>query len=185
MKKDNNDKKEKNEKNNSKLGRPSVDPTPELIEEICTRVAESTKGLNELCRENPHFPSVRSLRKYIRESEEFSHKYAQAKLDQIDNLVEQILEIADDRSQDTLIKEDRDGNSYEVCNTEWINRCRVRIDTRKWLASKLAPKVYGDKLALTGKDGETLNPIQQNNIETAALVTSLLQKSLKKSDEKG
>jgi hypothetical protein len=30
-----------------------------------------------------------------------------------------------------------------------VNRARLIIDTDKWLASKLAPKVYGDKLDLT------------------------------------
>lgn len=29
------------------------------------------------------------------------------------------------------------------CDAEFIARSRLRIDTRKWLASKLAPKIYG------------------------------------------
>ncbi|WP_367379929.1 hypothetical protein [Legionella quinlivanii] len=30
-----------------------------------------------------------------------------------------------------------------MCNSEFIARSRLRINTRKWLASKLAPKIYG------------------------------------------
>jgi hypothetical protein len=39
-------------------------------------------------------------------------------------------------------------------NGEHIQRSRVRIDTRKWLLSKMLPKVYGDKteVAVTGAD---------------------------------
>ena len=42
----------------------------------------------------------------------------------------------------------------EVENAEWINRCRLQVDTRKWLMSKLVPKKYGDKQLHTGADGE-------------------------------
>jgi hypothetical protein len=40
-------------------------------------------------------------------------------------------------------------------NGEHIQRSRVRIDTRKWLLSKMLPKVYGDKseVAVTGPNG--------------------------------
>ena len=35
----------------------------------------------------------------------------------------------------------------------WLNRSRLRVDTRKWLMSKMLPRKYGDKMALTGGDG--------------------------------
>ena len=68
-----------------------------------------------------------------------------------------MLEISDDGSRDYTATEDGD----EIPNHEHIQRSRLRVDSRKWLASKLAPKKYGDRLAaeLSGPDG---GPIQNN-----------------------
>ena len=41
-------------------------------------------------------------------------------------------------------------------NSEYVQRSRIRIDTRKWIASKLKPKKYGDKVDVT-TDGEKIN----------------------------
>ncbi len=70
-------------------------------------------------------------------------------------LAEEILEIADDGSNDTYETED----GHEKVNTDVINRSRLRVDTRKWLMSKLAPKKYGDKVEqfISGPNGA---PIQ-------------------------
>ena len=70
-------------------------------------------------------------------------------------LAEQIIDIADDSHSDTL--EDEDGNV--MVNREVIERTKIRIDARKWLASKLAPKIYGDKTAITGDGGGPLQII--------------------------
>jgi hypothetical protein len=53
-----------------------------------------------------------------------------------------MLDIADDTSLDT--RKGKDGD--EQPNTEWITRSRLRVETRKWMAGKLRPKVYGDKI---------------------------------------
>ena len=72
---------------------------------------------------------------------EFSDLYARAKRLQIEVIIDEILEIADDTSKDNVINED--GKS--TINHEHINRSRLKIDTRKWLAAKLCPRLYGDK----------------------------------------
>jgi hypothetical protein len=53
-----------------------------------------------------------------------------------------------------------------VCNSEFIARSRLRIDTLKWLASKLVPRLYGDKEELVNlnfpsdvKDADSLLPM--------------------------
>ena len=58
---------------------------------------------------------------------------------------DEILAIADDSTNDAMTITRRDGSESEVADNEWINRSRLRVDTRKWLMSKLAPKKYGDK----------------------------------------
>ena len=40
-----------------------------------------------------------------------------------------------------------------MANNEHIQRSRLRVDARKWIAAKLLPKRYGDKLQHTGDGG--------------------------------
>jgi len=64
-----------------------------------------------------------------------------------------LLDIADDGSQDAI--ELPDGTI--VKNREFTERSRLRVDTRKWVLSKVLPKVYGDKLDLNHGGGIDLN----------------------------
>ena len=57
-------------------------------------------------------------------------------------MTEDCLDIADDVTHDKTINK----NGDEVCNNEAVNRSRLRVDTRKWLAAKLLPKIYGERL---------------------------------------
>jgi hypothetical protein len=123
---------------NSKLGRPS-DYTQELADLICERIATHGVGLKKLCEMYDDMPEKITIRRWCLKYPQFRSQYAQAKALQIEALVDEIIDIADDASQDTFISE----HGKQVCNNEFIARSRVRIDTRKWLASKLAPKLYG------------------------------------------
>ena len=58
---------------------------------------------------------------------------------------EEINEIADDGRNDWMTIQ-RGGEEVEVPNPEVLQRSRLRVDTRKWLMSKIAPKRYGEKL---------------------------------------
>lgn len=82
--------------------------------------------------------------------QEFSDMYDRARQDRADALVDEMLEIADNTENDTIV--DKDGN--ERPNTEWIQRARLRVDTRKFIASKMKPKVYGDSTKHTHEAGE-------------------------------
>lgn len=126
---------------NLKRGRPT-DYTPELAKEICTAIASSSKGLGRLCKDNPNWPNQDTIFTWLKIHSEFSEQYARAKRLQIEVLVDEIIEIADDSSQDNIINQ----QGQIICNNATINRARLRIDTRKWIASKLAPKIYGDKI---------------------------------------
>ncbi len=80
---------------------------------------------------------------------DFRERYVYAREMQADALFDQALEIADDASGDWT--EDKDGK--KVVDHENIQRSRLRVDTRKWAAGKMAPKRYGDKLQHTGEGG--------------------------------
>ncbi len=136
------------------IGRPTL-YNEEIAQEICDAIATNSKSLLTLCEENPHWPRERTLRTWFRDIPTFQRMYVQAKDDQSELLVEQILAIADDVSNDTITKTRQDGSEYEVCNSEWINRSRLRVDTRKWLASKYKPKKYGDVKVPEEKDSSS------------------------------
>ena len=122
----------------NKPGRPTR-YTPELANEICNSIASSSKGTKKLCKENQHWPCQDTLFAWLKNHPEFSEQYARAKRCQIEVFIDEILDIADDSSQDEVINE----QGSVICNSEFIARSRLRIDTRKWLAAKLVPKVYG------------------------------------------
>lgn len=123
---------------NKKIGRPSI-YTQELADEICAKIASNGKGIQLLCAENAHWPSKDTIFEWLKKYSDFSDQYVQAKQLQIETFIDDILEIADDASQDLVTNEH--GNL--VSNNVSIARARLRIDTRKWLASKLVPKIYG------------------------------------------
>lgn len=112
------------------MSRPS-DYTQELTDVICAELA-SGKSLRAICREES-MPCMTTVFKWLREKPEFAQQYTRAREEQADTHADEILEIAD--------SVDEDANSR-----------RVRVDARKWIASKLKPKKYGDKLAVGGAD---------------------------------
>jgi len=134
-----------------RLKRP-MDYNPELGDRICELIAESEIGIKKIIAENDWMPSVATLFMWIRIYDDFEKQYARAKEMQAETLAEQILEISDDSSGDNLITE---GGVIE--NREFVNRSRLRVDSRKWLASKLLPKKYGDRTAIE-HSGELRTP---------------------------
>ena len=144
-----------------KVGRPSL-YTPELAEKICERIRKG-EWLHQMGGTNG-LPAEANLYKWLEKHEEFREMYARAREYRTDRLVQECVEISDNIENDTLFveSEGKDGaGAKEVCNHEWIARSRLRVDTRKWLAAKLAPKKYGDnqKLEVTGKDDGPLQAV--------------------------
>ena len=92
-------------------------------------------------------PSCASVFLWLRKYPEFSEQYAQAKEESADALVEDILDIADDGTNDWMEMKDKEGaiEGWRQ-NGEALQRSRLRVDTRKWIASKLKAKKYGDKV---------------------------------------
>lgn len=58
---------------------------------------------------------------------------------------DEITEISDDGTNDWMTIK-RGGDEVDVPNNEVLQRSRLRVDTRKWLMSKIAPKKYGEKI---------------------------------------
>jgi hypothetical protein len=136
------------------VGRPSS-YTPETATEICAQIAEG-KSLRTICAAGG-MPGLRTIMQWLADREGFQQQYARAREAQADALAEEILDIADDGKNDTYVTAD----GTELVNHDHIARSRLRVDSRKWLASKLKPKKYGDKVhqELSGVDGAPLVPV--------------------------
>lgn len=84
------------------------------------------------------------------EFEAFRHQYTRARELQAEAFADEMSDIADDATNDYMSSVDDEGGVGYKLNGENIQRSRLRVDTRKWIASKLKPKKYGDKLELAG-----------------------------------
>lgn len=124
----------------NKGGRPT-DYNPEIATKICELIASNTIGVKRLCTMHEWMPSHETVYQWIIRHKEFADLYATAKERQQDLQVEEMLEIADDDTNDMIQTE-----KGWAANMAAINRARLRIDTRKWHASKLNAKKYGDKM---------------------------------------
>ncbi|GAA0494796.1 hypothetical protein [Tatumella punctata] len=122
-----------------KIGRPT-DYLPEVAEDICNLLMLG-ESLRSICK-RPGMPAIRTVMNWLQRHEDFMQQYARAREIQAELLAEEIIEIADDSSGDVIVDED----GREQTNHERVARSRLRVDARKWYASKLAPKRYGDKI---------------------------------------
>lgn len=111
----------------------------EIADIILDRLAGG-ESLRSICRD-PAMPDGSTVRKWIARNPDFSRQYAIAREEQADSIFDETLDIAD-------------SIPAEAPNEE-IQRARLRIDTRKWVAGKIRPKKYGDLLKheVTGADG--------------------------------
>jgi hypothetical protein len=141
-----------------KRGRPSL-YTPELAAEICARLAEG-QSLREICR-NDHMPSESRVREWASTDREgFSSHYATAREIGYRRMADELLEIADDGTNDWVKRQRQDGSTETVFDAEHYQRSRLRVDTRKWLLSKALPKIYGDKLDLNHSGNLTVEVVR-------------------------
>ena len=98
--------------------------TEAMGDRICARIAAG-ESLLSICK-SEGMPSTDAFYKWLACNVQLSAKYAAAREQQADFYADSIVEIADTEPDP--------------------NRARARVDARKWYASKLRPKVYGDKL---------------------------------------
>lgn len=119
-----------------KIGRPTMF-SQELADKVCENIANGI-SLRQMCAEDDSLPDRRTIREWWNKDETFALQIARAREEQADHFFEQIIEI----SQGTL------HGKYDAY------AARAAADQLKWVAGKLRPKVYGDKIDHTtnGKD---------------------------------
>lgn len=103
----------------------------ELFDNICEQIADG-ESLRTICKQDD-MPSKTTVFRWLAADEKLSDQYARAREAQADSLFDDILHISDAATPDEI-----------AC-------ARLRVDSRKWMAGKLRPKVYGDKLDIEAK----------------------------------
>ena len=120
---------------------------------LCGYLAQG-ESLRKACG-HTGMPHISTVFRWMRDNPGFSEQYARAKEEAADMFVEDILHIADNAKNDKIPVyklNDLTGKKELVGYTESKNsvrRAQVQIDSRKWLAMKLKPKKYGEKLDMT------------------------------------
>lgn len=125
-------------------GRPAL-YTLELGERLCGELASGV-SMRTACKPDD-MPCAATVFGWMRKHPEFLDMYTRAKAEAADALVEEMMDISDDGTNDWMEIHDKDGEcvGYKV-NGEHVQRSRLRVETRKWIAAKLKPKKYGDKV---------------------------------------
>jgi hypothetical protein len=130
---------------------------------ICELLADGM-SLREVCKLEG-MPNRSTVFRAIAVDAEFRDQYARAREAGLEVMADELLDISDDGRNDFVERDLGDGVVTQQLNSEHIQRSKLRVDTRKWLLSKLAPKKYGDKITQehTGADG---GPIQTTFVLT-------------------
>ena len=138
----------------AKRGRPSS-YTQELADDLCEWLM-SGKSMRAWSAQEGK-PSMNTVLRWLGtpEREDFRGQYARAREVQAEVMFEDTLSIADDPRHDWNERYTRDGMAITAADHEHIQRSKLRVDTRKWMLARMAPKKYGDasRVALTDPDG--------------------------------
>lgn len=125
-------------------------------DKICELIADG-KSVREICRMEG-MPAMSAVFRWLSEDKAFQEQYTRAREVQADTLFEEMLEIADDARNDWMERNGEENSGWQF-NGEHVQRSKLRLEARKWMAGKLRPKVYGEKseLAVTGQGGGPLS----------------------------
>lgn len=120
------------------------------FDDICNRICEG-ESLNSICKEKG-MPSKGVFLGWTNKDQTLADQYARSMEQRAELYAEEIIRIADDNNID-------------------VHRARLMVDSRKWVACKLKPKRYGDKIDLSNQDGT----LSQPTIDTTKLTTAQLK----------
>lgn len=137
-----------------------------IADQICAAVSEG-ETLRAVCRKL-EIPHSTVLTWVVGNHAGFYDQYTRAREAQLEAWADLIVAESEDSSKDTVTLTKRDGTEYDAPDHEWIARSRLRVDTYKWLMSKLGPKKYGDKVqtdltvGVTDELGQLISGLRSN-----------------------
>ena len=124
-------------KPSKKRGRPS-DYSDAIADRICAELPYLDGGLEKLC-EQPGMPHPVTVFRWLGEHEYFRNKYA--------------------RARETMAEVQAQRGINDALTAKDAQLGRLRFDARKWLASKLAPKKYGERVEVENSGSQTIRVV--------------------------
>ena len=137
----------------AKAGRPSK-YSPELADFICKLIVTQGKGIGRLCKEYDELPTEALVFKWILDFPEFGKKYRAAKALQSELLADEIEAL-------TEVESHTDNKGVERVDPGMVALAKLKVDTRKWHAARLAPRVYGPKSILDEGNDDAKNLVSE------------------------
>jgi len=141
-------------------GRPRV--YDDMLADVILERIAAGESMRSIC-DDDSLPARSTVALWIVNDEGgFSDRYARARQAQATLLADELMDIADDGTNDYV--QSQNGETY---NGEAVARSRLRVDTRKWYLARMLPKVYGDKVAheLTGEGGGPIHTITRTIVD--------------------
>lgn len=120
---------------------------------ICERLSKP-ESLRSICLDED-MPDRTTVFRWLRDNESFRLQYARACEDRADAIFDEMLEIADDGTNDTFEGED----GMRLLDRDHVQRSKLRVETRKWMLGKMAPKKYGERQHIEHSGSITLEAL--------------------------
>lgn len=139
-----------------------------VTDHICAELQKG-RSLENICTKDEGMPTVAGFLKWVNTEPQIGKDYARAREIGYLMLADEIVALSDKTHEWVTVQElDPDGNPMfdeagepmlkkvlMPLNSDVVAHKRLQIDTRKWMLSKMLPKIYGDKLTQehTGANG--------------------------------
>ena len=131
---------------------------PAKLDEICERIAAG-ESLQSICNDR-EMPGSSTVYRWLNENADFREQYVDARARQADCYADQIVMLAD--------------------TAEDHNKARLQIDARKWVASKLLPKKYGERSTTTHEGGDKPLQVESlSDLDAARRIAFLFEKAVR------
>ena len=121
-------------------GHNRIEPTQELMDEICRLVSRTPIGLKQICKLNPHIPSDCTIYDWIRDDKAFADAFSRAKLEQTTAKFESMSDVLEEAKKDLITDE----KGRTRIDPGAIQLAKLKIDTIKFEIGKLNQKKYGN-----------------------------------------
>ena len=150
----------------TKMGRPSV-YTDELANEICVRLGLG-ESLRKICLDD-HIPSLATVMTWLSRKPDFLEQYTRAREIQAETQFDELIDIVDQPPELSHITNSK-GELVEVkFDSSYVAWMKLRVDTRKWTAARMAPKKYGEYKQPEEKVDPMIIDVEVENLMDAAI----------------
>ncbi len=148
------------------MGRPSI-YSDELANDICTRLGLG-QSLRKICLDED-MPSLRSVMGWLTTKPDFLQQYTRAREIQAETQFDELIDIVDQPPELNYVT-DKNGELVEVkFDSSYVQWMKLRVDTRKWTAARMAPKKYGEHKAPEQKEDQTVIDVSVRDLMDVAV----------------